>query len=83
MASVQAVQQRVQLLSNYLKKRNIIEMMLMNAVQQLYNLVTYWSRRKLLKYNLLLAQEKLGKLEGALGSSSPYATQGQSINRLR
>lgn len=55
----------------------------MGSIQQIYNIITFPSRQKLLKYNLLLAQEKLGKLEGALGNSSPYAVHGQKINKLR
>ena len=80
MASAQTI---LKLLPDYLKKRNIVEMLLMGSIQQIYNIITFPSRQKLLKYNLLLAQEKLGKLEGALGNSSPYAVHGQKINKLR
>ena len=80
MSSVQAI---IKLLPNYLKKRNLLEAVLMMAIQELYNLLTYWSRRKLLIYNLLLAQERLERLENSLGNATPYHAQGQNINKLR
>jgi len=80
MASVQAI---VKVLPNYLKQRNFGEMFAMVLIQQIYNMITWPSRRKLLHYNLLLAQERLHKMESALGSSSPYSFRGQKINKLR
>ncbi len=67
---------------DFLKRNNPIEILAMNLAQWVYNLVTFNSRMKLLKYNFLLARQKLSRMQETLEASDPGQYQGHKINKI-
>ncbi len=58
---------------NFFRRNNPLEAMVMGFVQFAYNLVTFQSRRKLLKYRKMLEFQKLERIEKTLNDFNPYA----------
>ncbi len=69
------------LASNFFKRNNPIETIAMSVMTGLYNLITYQSRMKLLKYRFMLEMQKLERIENTLNGFNPYEHQGNRMNR--
>ena len=53
----------------------------MGLMTTIYNLITFQSRRKLLKYRFLLEMQKLERIEHTLNEFNPYDYRGNKMNR--
>lgn len=66
---------------NFFRRNNPVEAVTMGVIQTVYNLVTYNSRMKLLKYRFMLEQQKLARIENTLSSFNPYEHTGAKMDR--
>jgi hypothetical protein len=69
------------LAANFLRRNNPIEAMAMGLMTNIYNLITFQSRRKLLKYRYMLEMQKLERIEHTLNEFNPYDYRGSKMNR--
>lgn len=74
-------QMYVHLVKGFFQRNNPVEGMLMSVVQGVYNVVTLYSRMKLLKYRFMLEQQKLQRIETTLNTFNPYESMGNKMNR--
>lgn len=71
----------INLAKGYFQRNNIVEMVMMNAVQTVYNVITLGSRMKLLKYRFMLERQKLERIETTLNQFNPYEHTGNKMDR--
>ena len=69
------------LATSFFKRNNPLETMVMGIMTTLYNLITYRSRMKLLKYRYMLEMQKLERIEKTLSAFNPYDYRGNKMNR--
>lgn len=74
-------QMYLSLAKSFFQRNNPVEAVAMNIVQTIYNLVTFESRRKLLKYRKMLEVQKLERIERTLNEFNPYDHVGNKMNR--
>jgi len=67
--------------ADFFRRNNPIEAMAMGLMTTIYNLITFQSRRKLLKYRFLLEMQKLERIEHTLNEFNPYDYRGNKMNR--
>jgi hypothetical protein len=75
------LQMYLNLSKGFFQRNNPIETIAMSAIQAIYNLVTFGSRRKILQYRRMLEVQKLQRLEATLNQFSTYEHVGSRMNR--
>lgn len=78
MASPQMI---LSLTKSYFQRNNPLEMAAMGLMTSIYNLITFRSRMKLLKYRYMLEVQKLERIEKTLDGFNPYDYRGSKMNR--
>ena len=66
---------------DFFKRNNPIEAAILQIVQGAYALVTFQSRRKLLRYRKMLEFQKLERIEKTLNDFNPYTDKGVKMDR--
>ena len=66
---------------NFFKRNNPVEIAVLNLMTGIYNLITYRSRMKLIKYRYMLEMQKLERIEQTLNGFNPYDYRGNKMNR--
>lgn len=74
-------QMYLSLAKNFFQRNNPVEVIVMGVVQSIYNMVTFQSRMKLLKYRYMLEAQKLERIETTLNQFNPYEIKGNKMNR--
>ncbi|WP_373531885.1 hypothetical protein [Vampirovibrio sp.] len=69
------------LTKNFFQRNNPVETVVMGVVQSVYNLITFQSRMKLLKYRYMLEAQKLERIETTLNQFNPYEMRGNKMSR--
>jgi len=79
--AITSAQTYFSLAASFLQRNNPIETMAMNMMTTIYNLITYRSRMKLLKYRYMLEMQKLERIEQTLNAANPHDYRGNKMNR--
>jgi|GEM_PF-2527078 len=79
--AITSAQTFISMTASFLQRNNPIETMAMNMMTTIYNLITYRSRMKLLKYRYMLEMQKLERIEQTLNAANPHDYRGNKMNR--
>ncbi|MBY0450271.1 MAG: hypothetical protein K2X01_06570 [Cyanobacteria bacterium] len=70
-----------QLSKDYFKRNNPIETLAKTMFETAYNLITFNSKMKLLKYKFMLAQQQLNNMEQFVGQNPYQVSKGSRFDR--
>lgn len=79
--AIASTQSYISMTASFLQRNNPVETIVMNLMTSIYNLITYRSRMKLLKYRYMLEMQKLERIEQTLNAANPHDYRGNKMNR--